>query len=113
MTKKPEAGITVPVGKRYFFGVLGSSVKNHPEISTGAAVGLKSSTVSSLGGTVFAITSLITTPGIAGRAPSAFPGEPLRVLLILQFDLLSQPVKGAFSFTTVSENPSPSVIGNH
>src|SRR5437773_5311853 len=111
MTRNPPAGTEALSGKRYFLGLLKSSVKNQPPILAALAVGLWSSTLSTCGGSVWVSASLISMPGIAVGGGSAMPGEPPARLLGRQLNGLPQVSGGAFSLTMTSEKPRPSVTG--
>src|SRR5437016_2497010 len=95
---------------RNFFGVLRSSLINHPPMSTSPAVGLNNSMASTCGRSVCVSSSLMRIGGIFGAASSA-PGDPPMEPLARQLSLSPQADHGAFSFTMTSEKPSPSVSG--
>src|SRR5689334_13590919 len=103
----------VPGGSRYFRGVLKSSVRNQPPRSTGLAVGLNSSTLSTGGGrSVRDRISWMTMGGSAGGAGSGAPGEPIGPALGRQDAAVFQLSGAARSLTIASEKPKPSVMGN-
>ena len=77
--------MVVPIGTRYFKGIAGSSVRNHPPMFTFADVGFRSSMASTWGGSVWASTSLILI-GAINTGGSARPGDPPESALALHFD---------------------------
>src|SRR2546430_15314513 len=95
---------------RNFFGVLRSSLINHPPMFTSPAVGLNNSMASTCGGSVCVSSSLMKIGGRFGAASSA-PGEPSTAPLARQLSLSPQADHGAFSFMITREKPSPSVSG--
>src|SRR3954469_9239761 len=96
---------------RYFFGTALSSVRYQPPTSTLVPVGLKSSRLSSCGGSVWVRISLMTIGGTLGAGSSA-PGEPPAKVLARQL----APLSGACvrpGFFGTKENPSPSAVLGH
>src|SRR6266511_3944106 len=98
-------------GMRNFRGVAKSSERNQPPTFTGLVVGLKSSMASTEGRSVWVRSSLMTMGATTGGAGSTCPGAPLTTPLGRQLVLLSQRSGSAFSSTTASEKPTPSVTG--
>src|SRR5437763_676095 len=94
-----------------FCGLLKSSVRNHPPMSTEPAVVLRNSMASSAGKSSLVNASFTTTAGRGGGAGSPTPGEPLMALLALQLVAEPQALAGAFSSMVTSEKPNPSVTG--
>ena len=77
--------MVVPLGIRYLKGIPGSSVRNHPPMSTFVEAGFNSSMESTWGGSVWASTSLILI-GAINTGGSARPGDPPEIALALHFD---------------------------
>src|SRR2546429_7760684 len=95
---------------RNFFGVLRSSLINHPPMFTSPAVGLNNSMASTCGGSVCVSSSLMRIGAMFGAASLA-PGEPLTAPLMRQLALSLQVYHGSFSFAMTSEKPSPPASG--
>src|SRR4051794_18257571 len=93
---------------RYFLGTALSSVRYQPPTSAFVPDGLKSSRLSSCGGSVCVRISLMTIGGRLGTGSSA-PGEPPGKVLARQL----VPLSGAWDrpgFFGTKENPSPSAV---
>src|ERR1017187_5692353 len=93
---------------RYFLGVLESSVRYQPLISTLVPGGLYNSTESISGGSVWMSSSLMTMGGMS-RPGSSAPGYPPALVLAPQLAPLSGACEGPGCFGT-SENPCPSGV---
>src|SRR5262245_61891102 len=102
--------MVVPLGIRYFFGVLKSSLNHQPPMFTGPAVGLFNSSVSTVGGSVWVNASVITIGAMAAGSGLAVPGVPSTALLGRHCREDDQSSGSAFSSTITSEKPRPSVI---
>src|SRR5688572_29709393 len=96
---------------RNFAGVFASSLRNHPPISMGFAVGLNNSIQSCWGGALAVSTSLITMGAIADSGSSA-PGEPPRCELARQLAPLSGACVVTEAFGTI-EYPKLSGASGH
>src|SRR5580765_501553 len=96
----------VPSRILYFFGALGSSVRNQPPMLTATGVGLNNSMLSSSGQSVWVRISLITTGGMAGSGSSA-PGEPPGAALARHLAPSSGVAPGTFG---TNEKPKPSGV---
>src|SRR5687768_11518644 len=110
-TSELRGAINVPVATRYFIGVLGSSVRNQPPISTASArFGLNNS-MKSTPVSEWLRTSLINTGGTVAAGSSA-PGEPPGKVLARQFAGLSG---SGFEFGCIgtSEKPKSSAVTGH
>src|SRR5688572_26468501 len=91
-----------------FCGVAKSSVMDQLPTSTGLPVGLWSSIVSFCGGTEADSNSLMSTGAMEGNGGSSKLGAAIPARHWLR---LLHASGSAFSFTTTSEKPCPSVIG--
>src|SRR5262249_11235972 len=98
---------------RNFLGCPKSSERNQPLRFTGAAVGLKSSTASTSGGSVRVSPSLTRRLGVKGGSGSGSPGEPSSPPLGRHCSFVSQACHGASSSTATREKPAPAVIRYH
>src|SRR5438270_10009527 len=104
----------VPPGMVYLFGILKSSVRNQPLMSTELPVVLYNSMASPAAGSSSCVrASLMTTAGRGGVTVSSgsWPGEPLMPLLGRQLPAEFQALSEAPSSTATSEKPAPSVAG--
>ena len=113
-TTNPPAAIVVPGAMTYLSGREGSSLSSQPPMSIGSSVTFTNSMRSpKMKSSVWANTSLTRiAPGSGAKPASSVPGEPPKKLLGRQtFASLSKSTL-TDSSTSVSEKPSPSVIGN-
>src|SRR5437868_5994109 len=105
--------MTVLFGMRNFLARVRSSLMNQPPMFTSLVFGLKSSTSSIRGGSLWLKSSFTRMAGTETVGGSLSPGEPPSCALGRQLALRFQVYHGACSFTMTSEAPGPSVIGYH
>src|SRR5688572_27777030 len=99
------------VPMRNLRGVKKSSLIHQSLMSATLVVLFQSSIASTAGDSLLATTSFTSTATNTGGAESLVPAEPLKAPLARQLSFSSQVLNAAFSSTTTSEKPSPSVIG--
>ena len=112
-TTYDPAADSSPLGIRYFVRLSAESLRYHPPISIGVAVGLNNSMASRsiFGGSPLVRTSLITTPGGASRGMPGVP--PTRVLPAHCEYFPSWSLGVACGSISSNDAPAPSARSGH